>query len=49
MSDLAGMFGNMFRGKIDISEMSLAELIYYTSRERCEFGGILRTERLSFL
>ena len=40
MSNLAGMFGDMFKAKLDISEMSLAELIYYTSRQRCEFIGI---------
>lgn len=40
MSNLAEMFGSMFRGKLDISEMSLAELIYYTSRNKCDFIGI---------
>jgi 4,5-dihydroxyphthalate decarboxylase len=40
MSNLADMFGSMFRGKLDISEMSLAELIYYTSRNKCDFIGI---------
>ena len=40
MSNLAEMFGCMFQGKFDISEMSLAELIYYTSRNRCDFIGI---------
>ena len=33
MSNLAGMFGDMFKAKLDIFEMSLAKLIYYTSRQ----------------
>jgi len=40
MSDLANMFASMFRGKLDISEMSLAELVYYSSRNKCDFIGI---------
>jgi 4,5-dihydroxyphthalate decarboxylase len=38
--DVAGMFGGMFKGRYDIGEMSLGELIYYTSRGRAEFVGI---------
>ena len=34
------MFAAMFRGDYDASEMSLAELIYYTSRDACDFVGI---------
>lgn len=34
------MFAAMFRGEYDASEMSLAELIYYTSRDTCDFVGI---------
>ena len=35
-----GMFAAMYRGEFDVSEMSLAELIYYTSRNRSDFIGI---------
>lgn len=35
-----GMFAAMHRGEFDASEMSLAELIYYTSRNQCDFIGI---------
>lgn len=35
-----GMFAAMYRGEFDASEMSLAELVYYTSRNRSEFIGI---------
>lgn len=35
-----GMFTAMYRGEFDISEMSLAELIYYTSRNQGSFIGI---------
>ena len=38
--DVAGMFAGMFKGHYDIGEMSLAELIYYTSRGRADFIGI---------
>ncbi len=34
------MFGEMFKGRYDASEMSLAELIYYLTRDRCDFIGI---------
>ena len=40
MSNLADMFASMFKGKLDISEMSLAELVYYSSRNKCDFIGI---------
>ncbi len=40
MSNLADMFARMFRGELDISEMSLAELVYYSSRNKCDFIGI---------
>ncbi len=35
-----GMFAAMYRGEFDVSEMSLAELIYYTSRNQNDFIGI---------
>ena len=35
-----GMFAAMYRGEFDASEMSLAELIYYTSRNRNDFIGV---------
>lgn len=38
--DVAGMFAGMFKGDYDISEMSLGELIYYSSRNKAEFIGI---------
>jgi 4,5-dihydroxyphthalate decarboxylase len=38
--DVAGMFAGMFRGQYDISEMSLGELIYYTSRGKADFVGV---------
>src|SRR5579862_1709014 len=34
------LFGRLFKGEVDVSEMSLAELIYYTSRGRADFVGI---------
>lgn len=39
-SDVAGMFSGMFKGQYDAGEMSLAELIYYTSRGKADFIGI---------
>jgi 4,5-dihydroxyphthalate decarboxylase len=39
-SDVAGMFAGMFKGHYDVGEMSLGELIYYTSRTKAEFIGI---------
>lgn len=38
--DVPGMFSGMFQGKYDISEMSLGELIYYTSRGKADFIAI---------
>src|SRR5215467_5454442 len=38
--DVAGMFGGMFEGRYDVSEMSLGELIYYVSRGKADFVGI---------
>ena len=35
-----GMFAAMYRGEFDVSEMSLAELIYYTSRNKSDFIGV---------
>jgi 4,5-dihydroxyphthalate decarboxylase len=34
------MFAGMFRGEYDVSEMSLGELVYYTSRSQADFIGI---------
>jgi 4,5-dihydroxyphthalate decarboxylase len=34
------MFSGMFKGEYDISEMSLGELIYYTSRDKADFVAI---------
>lgn len=38
--DVPGMFSAMFQGKFDVSEMSLGELIYYSSRGKADFIGI---------
>lgn len=38
--DVAGMFAGMFKGHYDIGEMSLGELIYYTSRGNADFVGV---------
>jgi 4,5-dihydroxyphthalate decarboxylase len=40
MSDVAAMFAGMFKGQYDVGEMSLGELIYYTSRTNADFIGI---------
>jgi 4,5-dihydroxyphthalate decarboxylase len=40
MADVSGMFLGMFKGEFDVSEMSLAELVYYVSRGRSDFLGI---------
>ena len=32
MNNIAAMFTGMFKGEYDVSEMSLADLIYYRSR-----------------
>jgi 4,5-dihydroxyphthalate decarboxylase len=34
------VFGALYKGEVDLSEMSLAELIYYTSRDAAEFVAI---------
>jgi 4,5-dihydroxyphthalate decarboxylase len=34
------VFASLFEGKVDISEMSLAELIYYTTRDKADFVAI---------
>src|SRR5262245_32872330 len=34
------VFGALYKGEVDLSEMSLAELIYYTSRDEAGFVGI---------
>ena len=38
--DVPGMFAGMFKGQFDISEMSLAELIFYISRGKADFIAI---------
>jgi len=38
--DVPGMFAGMFKGQYDVSEMSLGELIYYTSRVRADFVAV---------
>ena len=38
--DVAGMFGGMFKGEYDVSEMSLGELIYYISRDKADFVAL---------
>jgi 4,5-dihydroxyphthalate decarboxylase len=38
--DVPGMFAGMFKGQYDVSEMSLGELIYYTSRGNADFVAI---------
>ena len=40
MSDVATMFAGMYKGQYDVGEMSLGELIYYTSRTNADFVGI---------
>lgn len=40
MNETAQMFRRMIRGEYDASEMSLAELVYQTSRGDCDFIGI---------
>ena len=39
-ASVQAMFAAMYRGEFDASEMSLAELVYYTSRNRNDFIGI---------
>ena len=38
--DVPGMFAGMFKGQYHVSEMSLGELIYYTSRGKADFTAI---------
>ncbi|HXV80437.1 MAG TPA: PhnD/SsuA/transferrin family substrate-binding protein [Candidatus Binatia bacterium] len=38
--DVPAMFAGMFKGEYDVSEMSLGELVYYTSRDQADFIGI---------
>lgn len=40
VNDVVKMFSGMFNGEYDVSEMSLAEMIYYLTRDQCEFIGI---------
>jgi 4,5-dihydroxyphthalate decarboxylase len=40
INDVPKMFSGMFNGAYDISEMSLAEMVYYLTRDRCDFIGI---------
>lgn len=40
VNDVVKMFSGMFKGEYDIAEMSLAEMIYYLTRDRCDFIGI---------
>ena len=39
-NDIPKMFSGMFNGVYDIAEMSLAEMVYYLTRDRCDFIGI---------
>lgn len=38
--DVPGMFAAMFKGQYDVAEMSLGELIYYTSRGKADFVAV---------
>jgi 4,5-dihydroxyphthalate decarboxylase len=40
VNDVVKMFAGMFKGEYDVSEMSLAEMIYYLTRGRCDFIAI---------
>jgi 4,5-dihydroxyphthalate decarboxylase len=40
VNDVVKMFSGMLKGEYDISEMSLAEMIYYLTRDQCDFIGI---------
>jgi len=39
-TNMPQMFSGMFHGEYDVSEMSLAELVYYASRDQNDFIGI---------
>ncbi|MEE9550226.1 MAG: PhnD/SsuA/transferrin family substrate-binding protein [Candidatus Binatia bacterium] len=53
MVRVADIFAGLYKGQYDVSEMSFAELVYYTSRNQCDFIGIpvfpSRVFRHSFL
>ena len=34
------LFTRMFEGEFDVAEFSLAEFVYYTSRDQCDFIAI---------
>ena len=40
VNDVVKMFSGMYNGEYDISEMSLAEMIYFLTRDQCDFIGI---------
>jgi len=40
VNDVPRMFAGMFHGEYDVAEMSLAEMVYYLTRDRCDFTGI---------
>ena len=40
VNDVVKMFSGMFNGEYDVAEMSLAEMIYYITRDQCDFIGI---------
>jgi 4,5-dihydroxyphthalate decarboxylase len=40
VNDVPKMFSGMFNSEYDVSEMSLAELVYYLTRDQCDFIGI---------
>ena len=40
VNDVVRMFSGMFKGEYDVAEMSLAEMIYYLTRDQCDFIGI---------
>jgi 4,5-dihydroxyphthalate decarboxylase len=40
VNDVPKMFSSMFNGEYDVSEMSLAEMVFYLTRERCDFIGV---------
>jgi 4,5-dihydroxyphthalate decarboxylase len=40
VNDVPKMFSGMFNGEYDVSEMSLAEMVYYLTRDQCDFTAI---------